>query len=215
MKSLLISTVFVSAALAADPGLPARATAADYPAYAEDKGVRVGAELMDPDVVRGSFSTDLGNYAVVEVAVYPAKDGKPIDLSAIDFAMKFEGRTIRPATPRSIAGVNQRRGQARSRDIVLYPNVGLTTGSWGTGTSVGVGVGMGGPGAPPGPASTDRDRDVMEMELEEKELKDAVVSKPVAGYLYFPVGKTKSKTPAYELHYEAEGVAVRVPLKTP
>ena len=196
---------------AADRGLPVRGSVADYPAHGEDKGVRVAADLMDPEQVKGTFATDLSQYAVIEVAVWPKKDGSQLDLSSIDFALRADGRMIRPAEPRSIAGINQRKSQGRSRDIALYPNVGVTTGTWGTGTMVGVGVGPG--GNAPGPASTDRDRHVMEMELEDKALRDAVITQPVAGYLYFPIGKTRATS--YQLEYSVDGVDVKMTLQAP
>ena len=196
---------------AANNGLPVRSSVADYPAYGEDKGVVVAADLMDPEQVKGTFATDLSQYAVIEVAVWPKKDGTPLDLSAIDFALRADDRMIRPAEPRSIAGINQRKGQARSRDIALYPNVGVTTGTWGTGTMVGVGIGPG--GNAPGPASTDQDRRVMEMELEDKGLRDAMITQPAAGYLYFPLGKTRASS--YQLEYSLNGVDVKMTLQAP
>jgi hypothetical protein len=196
---------------AANNGLPVRSSVADYPAHGEDKGVTVAADLMDPEQVKGTFATDLSQYAVIEVAVWPKKDGTPLDLAAIDFALRADDRMVRPAEPRSIAGINQRKGQARSRDIALYPNVGVTTGTWGTGTMVGVGIGPG--GNAPGPASTDQDRRVMEMELEDKGLRDAMITQPAAGYLYFPLGKTRASS--YQLEYSLNGVDVKMTLQAP
>lgn len=195
---------------AADRGLPARSAPGDYPVQATDKGVTIAAELMDPEQVKGSFATDLAKYAVVEVAVFPNQAAAPIDLSIIDFALRIDGRMVRPANPRSIARINQKRSADRSRDVTLYPNVGVQTGSWGTGTAVGVGVGLG--GNSPGPASSDRDREVMEMELEDKGLPEALVSKPVAGYLYFPIGSSKKKDSTYQLEYQLDGVDVKLTL---
>jgi hypothetical protein len=213
MKVLAIACLTTMALWAQRPGdgLPPRADAADYAARGEDKGVRIAAEIVGIDQVRNSFSTDLSNYIVVEVAVWPAS--KALDLSAIDFALKLDGSRapIRPVSPRTIAGVLQRKGQSRRDDIVLFPSVGVTTGTWGTGTNVGVGVGMGGGGAP-GPASTDQDRRTMQLELEEKELPDVVVQKPVAGYLYFPAGAKGKKLTTIELIYDSEAASVRLTL---
>jgi len=204
---LLASTALLAAT---GRGLPARPTPADYPAHASSQGVTIAAEIMDPDLVKGSFSTDLDNYTVVEVAVYPGKDGKPIELSLIDFALRVDGRMVRPVPPRSIAKLNQKRGQDRSRDITLYPSVGVHAGSWGTGTTVGVGVGVG--GNAPGPASSDRDREVMEQELDDKALQEAVLSKPVAGYLYFPATPRRKGPVTYELEYQLGGVSIKLPV---
>ena len=91
----------------------------------------------------------------------------------------------------------------------LYPSAGVgyesgpsydpvygTRRGGGVGTSVGVGVGVG----DSRPAATDRDRKTMELELGEQQLPEQVVTKPVAGYLYFPL-PTKKKGVAYELEY--------------
>jgi hypothetical protein len=209
--AILICLAFSSLwAQRASSGLSPRSQPSDYAAHAEDKGVRIAAEVMSLDQVRNSFSTDLSSYVVVEVAVWPAP-GKNVDLSAIDFSLKLDGRSpIRVASPGTIAGVNQRKSQSRGSDIVLFPTVGVTTGTWGTGTNVGVGVGTGGPGAP-GPASTDRDRRVMEQELDDQTLPDAIIQKPVAGYLFFPAGANKKLTSA-QLLYESDAAKVQLTL---
>jgi hypothetical protein len=192
-------------------GLKPRPNAIDYATNSEDKGVRIGAEIVSPDNVRNLFSTDLSSYVVVEVAVWPAS-GKPLDLSAVDFALKLDSSRgpVRPVSPRTISGVLQRKGQSRRDDIVLYPTVGVTTGTWGTGTSVGVGVGMG--GGPPGPASTDQDRRTMQMELEDSGLPETIVQKPVAGYLYFPAGSKNKKLTSVELIYDSDAASVKMTL---
>ena len=212
MRPFVALTLAALACAAANRGLPARHAPADYPAHSESQGITVAAEYMEPDQVRGSFATDLSEYAVFEVAVYPKKDGTLLDVQTMDFALRVDGRMVRPVEPRSIAGINQKKGQARSRDIVLYPTVGVTTGTWGTGTAVGVGVGMG--GNAPGPASSDADRRVMEQELEDKGLPDAVITKPVAGYLYFPVGP-KRRPGTCVLEYQAGDTDVKLTLNLP
>jgi hypothetical protein len=52
----------------------------------------------------------------------------------------------------------------------------------------------------------------MELELLDKELKEADVSRPVAGYLYFPVA-TNQKA-GYQLEYRGTGAGTSLPLKT-
>ena len=192
-------------------GVPPRSQASDYAAQAEANGVKIAAEILSPDNVLNMFATDLSKYIVVEVAVWPAAD-KPLDISPVDFSMRLDGSRapIRPVSPKTIAGVIQRRGQSRRDDITLYPSVGLHTGSWGTGTTVGVGVGTG--GGRPGPASTDRDRRTMELELDEKGLTDGMVQKPVAGYLFFPAGSKGKKLTSCELHYESDAASLQLTL---
>lgn len=211
MKPFLLLLVTIS--LWANRGLPARNSAADYSGHGESGGVTVAAESMDADQIKGTFATDLTDYAVLEVAIYPRKDGTQLDLQTMDFALRVDGRMVRPADPRSIAGILQRRAQGRSRDIVLYPTVGMTTGSWGTGTMAGVGVGMG--GGAPGPASTDADRRVMENELDDRLLQDALITRPVAGYLYFPVPAGKRRGGTWVLEYDSGATQVKLSLPAP
>lgn len=212
MRTAILLALCSAAVVAAqNHGLPVRGDLASYPAHSEAQGITIAAEIMDPDQIQGSFATDLSNYVVVEVAVYPKKDGTPLELWNLDFALRADGRMVRPAEPWSIAGINQKKANARRNDIVLYPSVGVTTGTWGTGTMIGVGVGTG--GNAPGPASSDRDREVMETELRDKALPEATIIKPVAGYLYFPAGKKRSEK--YILDYNVKGVEVKLDLEHP
>jgi hypothetical protein len=134
-----------------------------------------------------------------------------VDVELLDFGLRVDGRLIRPASSRTIAALIQKKAKEGRRDIALYPGVGVSTGTWGTGANVGVGVGVG--GRSPGPASTDRDRRIMETELEDRGLEDGIADKPVAGYLYFPVGEAKSQT--MELVYQHEDGDVKVLLEVP
>lgn len=209
MSRMALLACVAAALLSAAPnrGVPARPAASDYPAHMPGNSATVAADPMGPDQVKGAFSTDLSEYLVVEVAVYP-KDGKTVDVSALDFALKGDGRMIRPVDPRTIANVRHNRANKKRNDVALYPNVGMSTGTWGTGVGVGVGVGR---GRYPGPASTRRDRDVMEQELDDKGLQDGPTEKPVAGFLYFPVGKKKAVS--YELEFQSGDNDVRFPVK--
>jgi hypothetical protein len=192
-------------------GVPARGDADQYAAKTEVAGAVIAATVIPTDQVRNEFSTSLvPQYQVLEVAVYPAKGGST-DIDPMDFALRVDGRFIRPAVPRTIAAMNQKKARSGGRDVVLYPNVGVQTGSWGTGTAVGVGVGVG--GNHPGPASTDQDRRVMQSELEDRALQDTAVSKPTAGYLYFPVGETKARS--VELVYQHDAGEAKLPLELP
>ena len=204
-------------------GLKPRADLADYPAHAERDGVAVGAALLPPEQVRNTFATDLNRgYLVVEVALYPQKD-RALDVEAAGFTLRIPGTQtlVRPASPRAIAAILQKPSSSPN-DVTIYPQVGIGYESGGPsydpvyGTrrgrgvymSAGVGVGVGGSRRP---ASTDRDRRTMEMELSEKSLSEGIASKPVAGYLYFPVG-TRKKGVTYQLEYGAPGGRIALPL---
>ena len=92
---------------------------------------------------------------------------------------------------------------------MLWPSVGVSTGTWGTGTNVGVGVGVGGNG--PGPASTDRDRRVMETELEDRGFRTAC-GQTGRRLPVFP-GRRDEGRPAIELVYQHDGGEVKLPLE--
>ena len=211
-RTAVTLTIAALSIAAADRGLPARPAPMDYPVQDKATHVTIAAEYMPPEQVRGSFATDLSRYLVFEVALYPTS-GRSIDVQHLDFALKADGRTVRPATAQAIAGSNQRRSRARSNDILLYPSVGVTTGSWGTGTSVGVGVGMG--GGAPGPASTDRDLDVMRQEIEDRILPEVKTARPVAGYLFFPADSSRRRASSYVLEYTGPDGEVRVTVPLP
>jgi hypothetical protein len=177
--------------------------------------------MLKPAQVRGSFATDLEDYIVVEVAVFP-KTGSELELSASDFTLRVAAKeTIRTANPKAIAANLQRRaGDSRGRsgsDVTIYPTVGVGHGRWpggsGTHTSVGVGVGIGGgPDGPPAPASTDADRNTMEAELTDKSLPQGLTANPVAGYLYFPAPKKRTGA-IYELEYSGLSEKITLQLK--
>jgi hypothetical protein len=209
MKLPLLA-VITCCAMFAQGGLPARSTPDAYRAKASVAGFTVAAEVMDSEQVRNEFSTTLvPEYQVLEVAVYPSK-GSTVDVSALDFGLRVDGRLIRPASPRTIAAMNQKKARS-GRDITLWPAVGVSTGSYGTGTNVGVGVGLG--GANPRPASTDQDRRIMQSELDERGLQEGPADKPVAGYLYFPVGETKATN--IELVYQHDKGEAKLLLTLP
>jgi len=58
--------------------------------------------------------------------------------------------------------------------------------------------------------STGQDRRVMETELDDRGLPEGEADKPVAGYLYFPVGQTKATS--IELVYQHDKGDVTIPL---
>jgi hypothetical protein len=229
MKTLASALVFATLVVASDSnGLKARPGPADYPAHESVPEVTIAAAVLTPDQAKSQFATDMREYLVIEVGVYPA-DGKSLDISTGDFALRAGGRgdIVRAANPRAIAAASQRKNAPQTSnpsDITLYPTatVGVGSGrdpitgrrSTGVYTGAGVGVGIGGSGMPPdppGPASTDRDREVMQLELSDKMLPEGKTSAPVAGYLYFPL-PAKAKSAGLELHYYAPSGKVRVML---
>jgi hypothetical protein len=214
---LLLSGAF---AFGQNPPVPLT-SAKDYPASKVESQYAVGAKLLSKTQIQNSFSTPLaGRYVVVEVGFYPA-EGKSVDLQRTDFALLASDSTssVAPVSPEEIASILQKRPQG-SRDVTLYPTANVGYESWpvydGNGVKrvggpvVGAGVGVGvGPSAPV--ASTDSDRKTMETELSDKELKGSDVSKPVAGYLYFPVTGKKA---SYHLEYHGADSVSSLPLNS-
>jgi hypothetical protein len=218
-------------ALAQGPhGTVPLASAAKYNAHAENNGMAIGATLLNRSQIRKTFSSDLESCCkVVEVALYPAKDGM-IEVSLDDFALRITGQDIaaKPSTPVLIAAKLQRRAEPKDDagigpDVVIQPTAGIgyqtggidpVTGQprrGGVVTSAGVGVGVGKPQPePPKSGSTDADRRTMELELGEKGLPQGNAAAPVAGYLYFSLPKKRNVK--YQLEYNLNGNKVVLPL---
>jgi len=209
-RTLLLIAGLLGSGVAGGQNPPApRASVTEYPSSNTQTRYSIGAKLLSKTQIQNFFATPLaGRYVVVEVGLYPV-DGKPINLQQSDFELRTsDGKdTVSPAGPEEIATILQKRPQ-RGHDVTLYPtaNVGYESYPVYTGTGVhqvggpvyGVGLGVGVDQSTP-TATTDSDRKTMETELRDKELKEGDVSKPVAGYLYFPIA-TKDKV-QYQLAY--------------
>lgn len=217
-KSVLIVGL-LNCCVAVGQNSPApRASAAAYPASNVQPVYSIGAKQLSKTEVQNSFATPLaGRYIVVEIGFYPA-DSKTISLKQSDFALRTsDGRDlVSPASPETIASIYQKRPES-SRDVTLYPtaNVGYVSypdynGRRVSGPVYGAGVGVG-VDQNTSAATTGSDRQTMKTELLDKELKDAEVSRPVAGYLYFPIA-TKQKV-QYQLEYQGTDAVASLPLK--
>jgi hypothetical protein len=217
---LIVGLLNCCVAVGQNPPAP-RASAAAYPASKVQPVYSIGAKQLSKTEVQNSFATPLaGRYIVVEIGFYPA-DSKTIGLKQSDFVLRTsDGKDlVSPASPGTIASIHQKRPES-SRDVTLYPtaNVGYVSypaydgsGRRVSGPVYGVGMGVG-VDQSTSAATTGSDRQTMETELLDKELKDAEVSKPVAGYLYFPIA-TKQKV-QYQLEYHGTDAVTSLPLKT-
>jgi hypothetical protein len=217
---LIVGLLNCCMAVGQNPPAP-RASATAYPASKVQPAYSIGAKQLSKTQVQNSFATPLADrYIVVEIGFYPA-DGKTISLNQSDFALRTsDGKDlVSSASPATIASICQKRPKSDS-DVTLYPtaNVGYVSypsydgsGRRVSGPVYGVGMGVGVDKGPAG-ATTDSDRQTMETELLDKELKDAEVSKPVAGYLYFPIA-TRQKV-EYQLEYHGTDAVTSLPLKT-
>jgi hypothetical protein len=221
LRRFVLTAGLLSCALAGaqNPPVP-RESATAYPASKVQAQYSLGAKILSKTQIQNSFATPLaGRYIVVEVGFYPA-EGKTIDLNKAAFALRTgtDSDEIGPASPEEIASILQRRPPS-SRDVTLYPsaNVGYESFPVYDGTKVhrvggpvyGAGLGVG-VNQNTSAATTDSDRQTMETELRDKQLADGNVSKPVAGYLYFPVA-TKEKV-EYQLQYHGPEAVSNLPL---
>lgn len=202
-------------------GIEPRSTAGDYANHAVEKEISVGAALIAPEQVRHTFVTDLNRgYIVVEVGIYPVPAGKA-KIALNQFLLRSGKLVSRPAGPAEIAIILQKTGTP-GHDVTLYPTAGIgyesgpptydpydgRTHGGGVRTMAGVGVGVGRSGPS---ANTEADRKTMESELTDKGLHEGEISKPAAGYLYFPVAGKKSKTP-YQLEFNFDGKKILLKL---
>jgi hypothetical protein len=217
---LIVGLLNCCLAVGQNPPAP-RASAAAYPVSKVQPVYSIGARQLSKTEVQNSFATPLaGRYIVVEIGFYPA-DSKTIDLKQSDFSLRTsDGKdVVSPASPGTIASIYQKRPES-SRDVTLYPTATVGYVSYpdyeGNGRrvsgpvyEVGMGVGV---DKNTSPATTGSDRQTMETELRDKELQEADVSKPVAGYLYFPIA-TKQKV-EYQLEYQGTDAVTSLPLKT-
>jgi hypothetical protein len=204
-------------AWAQNGGITPRPAAADYPSHITTRSLAIGAALIPPDRVRKMFAADLNKagYVVVEVAVYPDKDGQP-DIVPADFMLRLESgsSTLRAAEPAVVAAsavpYDKHRGAppAIPGNVQVYTDttIGYESGPYHRGvyTATGVGVGVGGPPAapPPPPGSSkpkDQIRDELEMRLSAQALPAGRIAQPIAGYLYFPKPANLHKSDRFEL----------------
>jgi hypothetical protein len=219
-KSVLIVGL-LNCCVAVGQNLPApRTSASAYPVSKVQPVYSIGAKQLSKTEVRNSFATPLADrYIVVEIGFYPA-NSKTISLNQSDFVLQTsDGKDlVSPANPATIASICQKRPES-SNDVTLYPtaNVGYVSypsydgsGRRVSGPVYGVGMGVG-VDKSQSAATTGSDRQTMETELLDKELKDGDVSKPVAGYLYFPIA-TKQKV-EYQLEYHGTDTVSSLPLK--
>jgi hypothetical protein len=195
-------------------GIEPRSTALDYSNHAVEKQISIGAALMAPEQVRHTFVTDLNRgYIVIEVGIYPVTGTKAC-IALSQFILRSGKLVSRPAGPAEIAKILQKT-DTPGREVTIYPTAGIgyesgpptydpydgRTHGGGVRTMAGVGVGVGrsGPGS-----NTEADRKTMESELNDKSLHEGESSKPVAGYIYFPVTGKKSKA-SYQLEFTFDG----------
>ena len=223
VRSLSVALLSGCFGLAGSDGTRPRSTVDKYPAAIEKKGYRLGARLLSELEVLQAFATPLkGKYAVVEVALYPGNAGISVDNR--DFVLQISGRNqvFRPQEPEKIAaGLQRKASSTKRRSVFSSGTIGYESRrerypetypgrrgrdddirSGGPRTTIGIGALR---DRSPRP-STDRDRQVMKTELEDKSLPQGFTGFPVAGYLYFEIGKFRKKA-EHRLEYGGSGEA--------
>jgi hypothetical protein len=208
----------VASLLSANSGIRPRGSATDYPVHVTQDGATIAVAVIPPALVRKLFSTDLnaGGYIVIEVAFYP-EPGREVKVSTGDFmfGVAAEPSSVRPLSPRTIAGAMDRRNSPRERTTDVTTTVGYEsgtdpyTGRRVSGVYTGVGV-ANGPQGTLGPASSGPDPWTIQQELEDRALPEGKITQPVAGYLYFPKVPKKPKNAAYEITYYGASAKVNV-----
>lgn len=211
-KWIFAPLVCVGSLVATGPrGTVPRTSADRYPAHVDQKnGASIGAAMLTPGQVKKIFAGDLNSCCVVvEVALYPQKDGL-LQVSMDDFVLREAGKDIgaKPSTAEVLAVTLQKEfPPLRSQPAQVHGSVGGSIGAGNGRTASTEGelrIGTGGSLLPPtDTGGTDHERRIIQDDLQEKGLPEGKASAPVAGDLYFLM-KRKKKT-KYELVYTTTG----------
>jgi hypothetical protein len=232
----LVIAFFAAISAWAQQGTAPRASAEKYSAHAENNGARMGAARLSSGQIIKAFSLnklsarDLDeNCVVVEVALYPAKDGA-LEVELDKFALRVSGQdnAVKASTPTAAVAA-----------IPYYVQLGETSGGGGgimagprpqldsptgvnrdpiTGmprrsvglTPAGTDVGVGGGSGESGKASLPPERQELASKMTEKALPQGKTTAPVAGYVYFSVETKKGEK--YQLEFTLNGKSVVLPL---
>jgi len=220
----LLLAILVSSAVAQHaPVVKPRAQAKDYQAVSENANATIGAAQLSRKQVRKTFVSNMRkDYVVIEVGVYP-KNG--LKLSPSDFALRpaNSDKPIAPADPKIMASQISEKDQ-KGTDVAVYPYETITYSTGGDpydpyygnsrhGVSTATGVNVVTKPNRRDPKTRAADADAMIAELTEKSLPEGEVSKPVGGYLYFPVNPAEA---VFALEYTStDGTKVLIPLSRP
>ena len=235
---LVIAILAGISAWAGQQGTVPKTAADKYAAHAENDGVKIGAARLSSGQTIKAFSLDktfahdvTENCVVVEVALYPAKDGA-VEVVPDNFALHVSGQdnVIKPSAPTAAVAaipyyvqvgktsggggggiMSAPRPQSDSptgvnRDPITgmpRPNIGIRT----PGTDIGGGAGSSGQS---GQASLPPERKELASKMTEKSLPQGNVTAPVSGYLYFSMETQKGEK--YQLEYTLNGKSVVLPL---
>lgn len=208
-RARLLSVVLLLATMAAAAGdLKPKENAQAYRYYAVAGDYSLGVNLLSAEDAEARLATPLSKtFFVVEVAIFPRKDQTArVDWKKFTLREPDENRASQPMDAKEAAGTVHRFAKKPKRTVSVapattvsvmrqprYPGPSDPNDPYGRGTGVGTGVGVGvGIGSEEQPGGRPEDRDVMETELRDLSLGEGLVSTPVAGMLYFPIGRMKA-----------------------
>lgn len=234
---LMIAAFAGICAWAGQQGTVPKPAAEKYSAHAENNGAKIGAARLSSGQIIKAFSVDKAfardvteNCVVVEVGLYPAKDGA-LEIALDSFALHVSGQdnAVKASAPTAAVAaipyyvqLGEASGgggggiMAAPRPQVDSPTgvnrdpiTGMPRRSVGIrppGTDIGAGVG----GGQTGQASLPPERRDLASKMTEKALPQGKATAPVSGYLYFSVETRKGEK--YQLQYTLNGKSVVLPL---
>lgn len=232
MKAGIVAILGACIAVAqTTPGVHPRTRPGDYAAVAQRKTATYAASVLSAEQVKHIFPIDISKtYLVFEVACYPSHTTE-IEPDNFLIAGK-DSELVHSADATTVASVIQQKNAPRppsnGQAVYTSASVGYESGTdpytgrrvSGVYTGAGVGVGPADPGYPypTSPGVTPQDRETLEGELDNRALPQGSFTKPVAGFLYFPLKAIKKKSSGtYDLQYlsdTAGKVLLQVPVKS-
>jgi hypothetical protein len=188
---VLIASVFVALYLAAQgqkpeiPGMPPRASAADYQANAQAGSVTIGAEFLGHSVPteQGTLSTE--EYVVIETGLFGPADTR-VKLSAEDFSLRINGKKAVPSQPYGLVVRTVKDPEWETPASAAAKSKTSIGGAGG-------GRGKGDPDGPPAPTPVPiAVRRAAEQRVQKAALPEGDRALPQAGFLFFQYrGKTQ------------------------
>jgi hypothetical protein len=202
-----LACLFV-ATLAWAQGTDPRPKADEYDVHTRVIGVEIGAEYMVSSFSGQGKTFIAPDHLVVEVALFPPK-GEMAAVGAGDFALRVDGRVLRPITAQMVVTAMQRQEWKQPKGVQATAGMGNDT------------VTLGGPQrqippygrtgrTPPAPRAPDPDYRGNVPAGEPVKAEELVVSTalpegtfkgPVSGFLYFPFTGKVTRIRTVELLY--------------
>jgi hypothetical protein len=225
LSCIVASTIFSSAVVAADTGVPPRAASADYPVHDRADAATIAAAIIPANQVSKMFSPEIAiQYIVVEVAIYP-DGGGPFDVQSSSFALRVGPRVGLADRPIDVAPWPERRNPSGRSPVDVTTEAGVIYQrsndpvygrQQGVGTDTRVDVEAPGRRDPPPPPPDPKvDPRAVYDKVQRFALAEGATQAAIAGYLYFPQFTKRKKSDEIELKYVKDNVAVHLLLVKP